>query len=244
MKKALLLLSCLSLVGVSFAGGPGDAPEALVKPLYTISILGSNFQFSENRHWKNGGGLSLGLAYNMTNAWSLEFVASEFSARQSRGNKKNINGEYLTFNGLYYFRSDSAFEPYLSAGIGALHTNKPSNDNPNSQINLGVGAGISYAVTPLIGLRVGLNDYYNTTGSSNNDTAIHAGVSFSFGDRENATEEAPGIVGKTETTGEGLLLPVAAPKPKPETKKSLKKTAPKPASAKPLAASVDGGVYN
>ncbi|OGT31135.1 MAG: hypothetical protein A3E87_04435 [Gammaproteobacteria bacterium RIFCSPHIGHO2_12_FULL_35_23] len=193
MKKfglTILLLSVLSLSTYSVL-----AETAITKGAFSLTPFASYYSFSSKRHLKSGGGLGLGLAYYFNNNWATELSGSEFATKQSRLPEKSVDGQYITLNGLYYFRSGMGFRPYLSAGIGASHFSRNSNNNPSTQGNVGVGGGVIYFIDQSIALRAGANDYYNLTGSGNNDVALQGGVSFYFGDRGDessgtSTEEA------------------------------------------------------
>jgi OOP family OmpA-OmpF porin len=146
------------------------------------------YLFDPDRNLKQRPVYGVGFGYNLTERWAaegvLEYVKTEFD---SIGNDMNVINYRL--DGLYHFRPDKKFVPYLAAGLGAI-TYKPAGRSSDSSFLLNYGVGAKYFLTEAVALRGDMRHLLSFNDTQNN-FIYTVGVTFFFGGESKA---APAMV--------------------------------------------------
>jgi OOP family OmpA-OmpF porin len=141
----------------------------------TITPMAGYYYFSSKRQLDNTGDLGLALAYNFTQQWAMEGTYTSMNAKL-QGTYSHTHGNLYLIDGLYRFTPHGMFEPYVSAGIGALGLSQSRSD-ANSGMNVNAGIGTQVFFDKVVALRGEVKDLYFMAGGKN-DVAINFGVSF------------------------------------------------------------------
>jgi hypothetical protein len=177
--KKLNLMSSLILVAAVVSNA---APAAIHKGSFMVTPFATYNSFSTKRHLKTAGGYGIGFGYATSQRFLVEAMVSSTQARQKRTPKKMNHIMQYGMNGYYYFGPFAKrWQPYVTAGLGIGHVDKPEGSAPNTQTNLNVGGGVSFFVTPTIAIRGGLAYVYTVTAGGRSDYNGNLGVSFLFG---------------------------------------------------------------
>lgn len=170
----LICLLFIFLLSRALAAGYQDAGDFSIWPMV------SAYSFDPKRNFKDGDGPGVGIGYFVSSQWVAEASIMAYSTKMNahgQNNKKNINGEYYILNGLYYFHFDDPdWQPYVTFGAGASHSNVPQQSDQTLPL-VNAGAGLVYYFKENIGLRVGANDFYNFSSDGGyNDLSASIGL--------------------------------------------------------------------
>lgn len=168
---------------------------------YLIEPSVGYIQYSNKRHINDQTMPGISMGYGVTQAISTEFYFGRILTDQSRGSQRDIRGALYTIDGFYHFMSEASFQPYLLAGVGAIHL-KPSNkDDADTQASINVGAGVVYFFSNKIALRADVRDIYTMVGGKH-DLMGNAAVVIMLGGQQSAqpaeTNESNGEVDRVD----------------------------------------------
>jgi len=145
MKKVvwLALLCCC----FGFSANAGHREKAL-----TLTPMIGGHTFDGNLDLDHSSFAGVGLGYNLTENWTVEGV---FTRTEADGKNGGSDAKVKTYrvDALYHLQADSAFVPYLAAGIGGISTNY-DHGNASDHLLVNYGAGVKYFILDdLIALR-------------------------------------------------------------------------------------------
>ena len=182
MNISNVLNSTIKTLGVGF--GISIAASSLIAPAVfaednglTVSIMGGQAIFDEDRSLDDDTFFSFGLGYDFSKHWGAEL--SYLSAEADIENTNlSYDLEHLRMDGLYYF-GENNFRPYLVAGIGnAKWSENNLGDFESTFVNAGVG--FRYHFNPHVALR-GDARLVNSLDEEMTDYLVGLGVLFKFG---------------------------------------------------------------
>lgn len=180
-----LLLSCLLSVIVC------SSASAFTVNRYHAWIVTpsvSNYSYASKRHLDDQVIPGLSLGYGLTQAMSAELYLGRIITNQSRATKRDVRGALYALDGFYHFRDVAAFQPYILAGVGAMHLSPPTSNDADTQANINGGAGIAYFFSSQIALQLDARDFYTIAGGKN-DISANFGVKLLFDAESESTRE-------------------------------------------------------
>lgn len=119
------------------------------------------------------------IGYGFNHRLNIEFLLTYLSAEQKKDNGHDINGSFYLVDGLYYFRTQKSFQPYLLGGIGLTNLHPHAENDLSLQSNLNFGMGLESFFSDRVALRVDVRDIYTVIGGKH-DILINGGVVFLF----------------------------------------------------------------
>ena len=199
MKTIIGMISLLVLAFVSTAQA-GMTPKS-----YTLSPMIGVYQFEGDQDLETRPVLSLRLAYQLTTRWAIEgafeFAASESEAGITSGN--DIDTFLYHLDGLYHFRVDQKFVPYLAAGLGGITLDKNSQGgNTNWMGNYGFGA--KYFFDDRFALRGDLRHIFYDDDQTENNLEFALGLVYTWGAVPKKIPHSAGMSADTDTDGDGI----------------------------------------
>lgn len=128
-----------------------------------------------------------GLTYDINNHFAIQAMFSLLKTNQINSGL-SVHGSYYSLNGLLFLEHNNPFQPYLTAGIGALNLNPNgvvSPQNPNGNLNnlnanVNVGAGFQLFLNRNMALQVEGKALY-TPAQTDSDFLVNGGLTFLFG---------------------------------------------------------------
>lgn len=177
MKRLLVFISVILWVlpwGSSLA-------YALSRQNYLIATPSLGFfRYANKRHLDSAMVPAIEIGYGFSERISGELLYASLSSNNKGEDHDNVEGDLYAVNGLYHFRLSSAWQPYLTAGVGAMQLNPPtSQGDAKVQANLNAGAGLEYRFSDRISLQASVHDFYTMVGGKN-DILILGGLTFYF----------------------------------------------------------------
>lgn len=147
----------------------------------TLSIMGGQALFSDERSLDDDTFYAIGLGYEYGNHWAAElgYVVSEPNIEDTQ---LSVDIDHIRLDGLYYFGADK-FRPYLVAGVGQANYSVADLDEDETFVN--GGAGFKYAFNPHVALRGDARAVYSTD-ESETDFLVGLGLIFKFGQSSKA----------------------------------------------------------
>lgn len=144
--------------------------------------------FANKRHLDNAAMGTLTLGYNFTDNWGVEAMAGILNSEVDKEFKKDVDGEFYSFNGVYHFNVGHKWQPYVLAGLGVWHlnpngtvtTDDTGGVDAHTQANANAGLGVQYFFAPNLAWRLGARDAYTFTGGKN-DVMVEGGLTILFG---------------------------------------------------------------
>ncbi len=190
-----LLLSCLLSFVVCFSA------SALTVNRYHAWIITPSvgaYHYADKRHVDNQAMPGLSLGYGLTQRISAELYLGRIITNQSRATKRDVKGVLYALDGFYHFRNAAAFQPYVLAGVGAMHLSPSTGNDADTEANINGGAGIAYFFSDQIALQLDGRDFYTIAGGKN-DLSANFGVKILFASKQVAdSQSAVDAVGSTE----------------------------------------------
>lgn len=182
---------------------------------FTVSPMVGGYVFDNAQDIEKDAVMGLGLGYNITENWGAEvmfnygkFDFEYFDPISCVCLEDDMGAYMLRLDGLYHFRPDKRFVPYLAAGIGNVWLDESNYPHDDSYIMLNYGGGIKFDLTENIALRADARHIFAPEDSLNNLVAT-VGVTFQFGGAKKAPAptEAPPVA--------AAPAPAAPPPPAP-----------------------------
>lgn len=192
-----------------------------------VSPFGGYNFFENDQNLKNRALFGGRVGYNFSKHFGVETAVEFINTRvddqtrtaltqgQFGSPMDRVDLIFYHIDAVYYFMPDSKISPFVVAGLGRAHYSPKISDGDMTTFN--VGAGVKYAMTDNIGLRIDVRDYmvtevmqdtYHTLGAM-------AGITFAFGGNETLTSEAqekvvsPPFASRSEKL---VAVPLSAPK--------------------------------
>jgi len=185
----LLLYPCISMTVL-----------AEIKPnTFNLTPLIGGYAFEGNQNLEDGPLFGLGLGYNFDKHWGAEVQFNNIDTEVD-DTGESVDGYLYRLDGLYHFRPDSKFVPYLAAGIGAI-TLDPDKSGSETEALINGGGGLKYFATESIALRGDIR-YILSSGSTHNNLAYFLGVTFQFGGQKKVS--APAVQPLVDSDGDGV----------------------------------------
>lgn len=145
MKRRMvpLMLLSLSLLWCSSAMAEVKAKTWELTPY----IGGYVFEGNQNLESTGFGQpvFGLGLGYNFTANWAAE-ASIDYMRTEPLSSFDGIDIWKYRLDGLYHFRPEKRFVPYLAAGIGFISSSDSSNFKGFDEAFLNIGGGVKYAM--------------------------------------------------------------------------------------------------
>ena len=117
-----------------------------------------------------------------------------------------VNLIFYHIDAVYYFMPDSKFTPFVSAGLSGSHYSPKISTGGMAAFN--VGAGVKYAMTDTVGLRVDVRDY--TVTEVMQDTYRNVGamaeITFAFGGNEKPAPAAQKKIAFSPVEPKGIAI--------------------------------------
>lgn len=117
-----------------------------------------------------------------------------------------VNLIFYHIDAVYYFMPDSKFTPFVSAGLSGSHYSPRISTGGMAAFN--VGAGVKYAMTDTVGLRVDVRDY--TVTEVMQDTYRNVGamaeITFAFGGNEKPAPAAQKKMALSPVEPKGIAI--------------------------------------
>ena len=167
-----LLLSCLLSFIFCFSA------TAFTVNRYHAWIIApsvSDYHYANKRHIDDQAMPGLSLGYGLTQTIGAELYFGRIITNQTRETKRDVRGLLFALDGFYNFRSSEPFQPYVLAGVGAMHLTPPTANDADTEANINGGAGIAYFFSNQIALRLDGRDFYTIVGGKN-DVSANFGV--------------------------------------------------------------------
>jgi len=211
----LLFISILVCPFISFAEIREDSVEITPFPHFGLYIN----NISKNSDTKNIYTLRLG--YNITKNIGIEVAGDAIEATT----------KMLHTNMLYHFKTERAFNPFITGGLGILNSELDGNNSSNFMGNFGLG--FKYFFTKNFAMRADLSNII----ADKYDVALTAGLFFLFYVEEMKPPKMP-IAPRPEPEMKmppepvvEIAKPAPPPPPAPEPKVEIAKPAPPPPPA-------------
>jgi OOP family OmpA-OmpF porin len=174
---------------------------------FSVNPHAGGYVFDSDQGLSNGPVYGLGLGYNYTKNFGLEFVFDyiDTNVEPSRSGKgTDIKGLIYRFDAIYHFMADKQFVPYISAGMGAITL-----DKIDTYHLVTPGIGFKYFFTKNLAFRSeGRYLVYFSPGDvdfndARRDFAYTFGLSYLFGGREEKPAPPPPPAPK-DSDGDGV----------------------------------------
>lgn len=210
-KKTTVLSSILAAsAAASFAQAEQPQPGFTLTPSIGYSAPAGERNLEDDR----AVGLSFG--YQFDNPWAVEFTYLNVDS-EIDNTGFDIDGDQYRLDGLYHFVNNSAFTPYVAAGLGVTEYSNNLAGDGNTQLN--AGGGVKYAIQDNLALRA---DYrlIDDLEASRLDQVATLGLQVTFGGKEKA-EPAPVVVATPVVEPEPVVEPQPVVEPEPEPVKTV-----------------------
>lgn len=225
IKKTLLCsMMVLGLLGLTQNGQCGPkAGEFTISPMIGGHIFeGNQDPFNEtgigDMHIDDGLAFGLGLGYQFSKNLGIELMINmtNTDADISGVNPDpDINAYPVHLDLIYNLTPDSAFVPYVAAGLGSITFSNKDVDN-DTDFMMNYGAGLKYYVTDSIAVRADVRHLVSITANDHHNHLLYTlGLVFGFGGEKEAApvqakeEEKPAevvaVVAETDSDNDGVL---------------------------------------
>lgn len=134
-----------------------------------------------------------GFGYNISERWMAEAVLDYVDTEFESGLDMDVFNYRL--DGLYHFRPDKKFVPYLAFGAGAI-TYKPALGRRDTDPLINYGIGAKYFLTQAMALRGDMR-HVLSFGDTQNNFVYSLGLTFFFGGERRAAPAAESAVPET-----------------------------------------------
>ncbi|NLW03820.1 MAG: OmpA family protein [Pseudomonadaceae bacterium] len=171
---------------------------------FTLAPSVGYYNFDSDRGVKDEVAYSLGLGYQFSNPWAVEFVYLNANS-ENKATRADIDVDQFRVDALYHLTSGSKLTPYLAAGVGIIDFSAGPN---NAIVNAGVG--VKYAFNDLVSLR-GDFRLIDDVEDSEIDTVTTLGLHFLFGTKATPVtkpapvEAAPLVIVAVDTDNDGVV---------------------------------------
>ncbi len=184
-KKLVLLLALSSLLIVGTALAENRAGAVTITPMVGYHMFDGGLDLD------NGLAYGLAIGYNTTSNWTIEGDA-RFTPTDSEGSGSvDVDVWTISIGGLYHFNPSTAYNPYLSFGLGLAAYEVDGADDED--VFGYYGAGVKYSLNRTTALRLDLRhllDYRSDRqGGTHDDSNFRhhfqgmAGLTFQFDGR-------------------------------------------------------------
>jgi len=195
---------------------------------FSLSPVVGGYTFEGNQNTKNAATYGVRAGYNFTPNWGLEgffqYTPTLFD------DTNNTNHSYLGgIEGLYHFRADDHFVPFVAAGVGGYHFSDDRTRGVPTNLAVDYGAGFKYFITRNVALRADVR-HILILPERYNDLLCTFGFDFSIGGKgkpvvaEAVAEEPP-----TPAPVVAAVKPQETPAPAPVVAEAKPQETPAPA---------------
>jgi OOP family OmpA-OmpF porin len=215
IKKTLLCsMMVLGLLGISQNGQCAPkAGEFFISPMIGGHVFeGNQDPFHADEELDHGLTVGLGLGYQMTKALGLELVVN-VTDTEADPYDVDVDVYPARLDLFYNLTQDSAFVPYVAAGLGAVTFSADDVDN-DTDFMVNYGLGVKYYMTESIALRADVRHLISYHETQSN-FLYTIGLVFGFGGEKEAAPvqakeetkpvEAVAVVAETDSDGDGVL---------------------------------------
>lgn len=197
MKFSKFLLAALVLA--VFGLLPAMAQAEVKSRAITLSPMLGKIMMEGDQNVDDGTAYSLGLGYNLTQAFGLEAVFTGANLEDDQTNS-SVDLKNYRLDALYHFMPDRALVPYVAVGAGQYDLEK------DREFMANYGVGLLYFIEEKIALRADVRHFAITNESNLDHNLVYsAGLKFQFGE---PSKPAPVVAAPA------VAAPVAAPAPK------------------------------
>lgn len=128
-------------------------------------------------------GFGLGVGYQFSNKWAVEFVRQQASSTLKTSGKPNIDIDSWHLDALYHLPSNDVFVPYVSTGLGAIdYAVEGAADDDSNVYNIAVG--LKHALGAFTDLRAEVRSFRSLD-------SVYAGTVTSLGFQHRFGSPAP-----------------------------------------------------
>lgn len=202
--KKTTVLSSILAASAAASMAHADQPT----PGYTITPSIGYVAPAGERNIEDDRAIGFSAGYQFDNPWAVEFtylnVDTEFD-----GSNIDVDGDQYRIDSLYHFANNTAFTPYVAAGLGTTEYSNNVSGDGNTQLN--AGGGVKYAIKENLALRADYRLLDDLEGSRLDQVAT-LGLQMTFGGPEKAepvVEQEPVV----EPQPVVETQPVAEPEP-------------------------------
>lgn len=154
---------------------------------FGLTLEAGQLIFDSSRNLKDKTIPEAGLTYDINNHFAVQAMFSLLNTNQINSGL-SVHGAYYTLNGLLFLDNKHPFQPYITAGVGALNLDpngvvtpqNPGGNEPNLNANLNFGAGFQLFLNRNVAFQVEGKTLY-TPAQSDNDFLVNGGLTFLFG---------------------------------------------------------------
>lgn len=173
MRLIRLLLVCIvSAVSAHSA----FAQSATEKTWYVAPMASLTINDSARTHSTGvAGGGALGKI--LSDHWNVE-LSGQYAAFGDKDNQANI-----TLDGLYFFKRNKVFSPFITAGVGGVHEGPLPTEGRNRDLLLRGGVGFTTSLSQNVDFRMDARyQWHGSTGGAPNlgDCFVSAGLNIYF----------------------------------------------------------------
>ncbi len=196
--RAILAISALFLLVSAIA--QADTTSTITDNLneynrpgaFGLTVDAGQLIFDSSRNLNDKVIPQAGLTYDIDNHFAIEAMFSLLNTNQINSGL-SVHGSYYTLNGLLFLEHSNPFQPYLTAGVGALNLNpngtvnsaNPNGNLSNFNANVNFGAGFQLFFNRNVALQIEGKALY-TPAQTDSDFLVNGGLTFLFGSHPTA----------------------------------------------------------
>jgi len=173
-KYRIVVLSIALLIELSWVRSSMAAVKAnqlSISPFIGQYVFDSDLPYNDTTRTVIG----IKLGYDLSTRWGLEVLNETHTIRGSE--HANIYQDFIRLEGLYYFRPDKEWVPFVAAGLGV--TNLDINTGKaGSNTVFDYGVGVKYFLADWVALRADLRHILVLDQPVLNDLEYHVGLNF------------------------------------------------------------------
>lgn len=140
-------------------------------------------------------GFGLGVGYQFSNEWAIEFVRQQVSSTLKTSGKPNIDIHSWHLDALYHLPGNDVFSPYVSTGFGAIDYAVDGAANDDSNV-YNIAVGLKHALGAFTDLRAEVRTFRSFD-------SVYAGTVTSLGFQHRFGGSAPTV--KAAATASTLM---------------------------------------
>jgi OOP family OmpA-OmpF porin len=186
MRKAVAALVASACLALAATAGAEIQPKK-----YTLSPFIGGYTFEGDENLKTGPVLGARLGYDYTKRFGVEGLVDAVWSKHTHGlQNHDVTLVSAGLEGLYYFRPDAKFVPFLAGGLrGYILDDADGRDN-RERIGVGYGVGAKYFLKPGLALRGDVRHLLFANQGWNN-LEYTLGLAFLFGGQAAAPPPPP-----------------------------------------------------
>ena len=223
-----------TLILVAAISVPADGQAEIKGKSLSITPFIGGYMFDDDQNIDIAPFGGIGLEYHITPNWGVEITGKYGQSTHHYADQEacdceedDVAGLWGDLSGIYHFRPDAQWVPYLAAGVGYMNLDFDDVDDYSSGY-VTYGGGIAYFLKPKLALRADARHIFSFDDSYNN-ASIWLGIAFTIGPK--AEEKAPEPPPEPE--------PAPLPPPEPVAVVPVPEPAPAPPPLEPVIINIE-----